>query len=77
MDKEKLFKYLTEALENAYERENMDELVKVDGLNWQRCEDGHKLILHRERLCPMCEFKFIAQDSMKKCFIEVFGEEKE
>lgn len=39
----------------------MDLIKDENGLNWQRCdgEGKHALILHRERICPLCVALFI------------------
>lgn len=47
-------------------------LVSVNGLNWQQCEDDHKLILHREKICPLCQFSLNVECAMNDCFSEVF-----
>lgn len=49
-------------------------LVKCGTMTLQECEDGHKKVLHRERICPFCEHIFVAQESMKDCYKEIFGE---
>lgn len=48
-------------------------LIKVKNLNWQKCEDEHKTILHREKICPLCEAKMLMLD----CYEEIFGERLE
>jgi len=47
-------------------------LVKVNGMNWQQCQDGHRQVLHREHICPVCEFRFIVQCEMQECYDTVF-----
>lgn len=55
--------------------DKMSNLIEdTNGKVWQECNEDHKRILHRERLCPLCEFKCIAELAAKDFFKEVFGE---
>jgi hypothetical protein len=35
-----------------------NELVRAEGLNWQKCEAGHEPILFRTKVCPVCMVNF-------------------
>lgn len=49
-------------------------LLKVKGLNWRRCDDGHKEILYREMICPFCEFRLMTRYEIEDCYDNLFKE---
>lgn len=51
------------------------DLLKVKGLNWRRCDDGHKEILYREMVCPFCEFRLMVRYEIEDCYDNLFKEE--
>lgn len=58
-------------VEQSHRLPKIDGVTEINGQGWRECSDDHDKIYYQGRICPLCENKIIAIESIKDILKEV------